>query len=148
MSELKQHKPNFAGYAGNAASSNGDAHDEDGDARAKVASMESAHQAVVTRSVGTPKPKKTCKGAKAGKHNAAKAPCKLPNNSIPAMPNWSKISGSVVWRDAKILHSESKNGFRVWFDQHNVAKEKTIKFGSDKKKAWQKVVGEIKAQIH
>eukprot|EP00959_Pyramimonas_sp_CCMP1952_P119893 2506836-Pyramimonas_sp.AAC.1 len=68
---------------------------------------------------------------------AAAKPLKGAHGPPPRMP---KDGESVKFRGGKILASASRGGWRVWPNADVVTKEKTVKFGSDKKASFLEAV--------
>jgi len=118
-----------AGEAGN---------DEKTQAAQDVLDMEQQHMAIASRSAG-----RTVTMPKDGK--ALKRPAAAhPHGQAPPLPDTRKQVGAIYWRQAKVLFSENKGGWRLWLDAKKPCKEKITKVGSDKLGAWKKVIQLIK----
>eukprot|EP00973_Karenia_brevis_P049481 6865191-Karenia_brevis.AAC.1 len=48
------------------------------------------------------------------------------------------------WLGAKIMASASKNGWRIWLDPSQPAKEKNIAWGKGSKEAWKEVIAYVR----
>ena len=51
-------------------------------------------------------------------------------------PPYKKGGGAVMWLGAKLLPSDSKMGYRVWYDPSVPAQEKIFKYNENQKAAW------------
>jgi hypothetical protein len=63
------------------------------------------------------------------------------HKKAPQCPDLATHHGCIMWGKSKILHSESKDGWRVWADAKTVTKEKLIKGGEE---AWPHVIKYLK----
>jgi hypothetical protein len=110
-----------------------------------VDAMETNHKDILSRDgagEGNGKRKRGNANTTSSKKPAAAA-ARLSSTATPSMPA-KDHHGSVTWKGAKILASESKNGWRVWYDATVKEKEIMVPFKGDKRSSWDQVIKLIK----